>query len=107
VAAEADPATGYSVRVDGQDTVVGGTSAVAPLWAGVIARLNQGLGKSVGFLNPTVYGLTTQSGVFRDITSGNNGAYSARPGWDACTGLGVADGTKLLKELSPVAAPNQ
>ena len=57
MAADADPDTGYAVRVDGQDTVVGGTSAVAPLWAGLIARLNQALGKPVGFLNPTLYGL--------------------------------------------------
>ena len=70
VAADADPATGYTVRVDGRDTVIGGTSAVAPLWAGLVACLNQGLGKPVGFLNPTLYGLTPQSGVFRDITSG-------------------------------------
>jgi kumamolisin len=100
VAADADPATGYTVRIDGENTVVGGTSAVAPLWAGLIARLNQGLGKPVGFLNPVLYGLTPQSGVFRDITSGTNGAYSAGPGWDACSGLGVADGTKLLEALS-------
>ena len=80
VAADADPATGYAVRVDGEDTVIGGTSAVAPLWAGLVACLNQGLGKPVGFLNPTLYALTSQSGVFRDITSGNNGAYSAGPG---------------------------
>ncbi len=107
VAADADSATGYSIRVDGQDTVFGGTSAVAPLWAGLVARLNQGLGKSVGFLNPTLYGLATQSAVFRDITSGDNGAYSARTGWDACSGLGVANGTKLLEELSPSSAQNQ
>jgi kumamolisin len=100
VAGDADPATGYVVRVDGQETVIGGTSAVAPLWAGLIARLNQGLGKSVGFLNPTLYGLPSSSNVFRDVTSGNNGAYSAGPGWDACSGLGVADGTKLLQVLS-------
>jgi kumamolisin len=100
VAADADPTTGYSVRVDGQDTVIGGTSAVAPLWAGLVACLNQGLGKPLGFLNPTLYALTSQSGAFRDITSGNNGSYSAGPGWDACTGLGVADGAKLLKAVS-------
>ncbi len=99
VAADADPATGYSVRIDGENTVVGGTSAVAPLWAGLIACLNQALGKPVGFLNPTLYGFSASSGVFRDITSGNNGAYSAGPGWDACTGLGVAVGTKLLQAL--------
>lgn len=99
VAADADPATGYTVRVDGQDTVIGGTSAVAPLWAGLIARLNQSLGKPVGFLNPTIYSLTATGGVFRDVTSGNNGAYQAGPGWDPCSGLGVADGTQLLKAL--------
>jgi len=54
----------------------------------------------VGFLNPTLYGLDPQSGVFRDITEGNNGAYSAGPGWDACSGLGVAVGTNLLEALS-------
>ena len=100
VAANADPDTGYSVRIDGENTVVGGTSAVAPLWAGLIACLNQALGKPVGFLNPTLYGFSDSSGVFRDITSGNNGAYSAGPGWDACSGLGVAVGTKLLQALS-------
>jgi kumamolisin len=100
VAANADPDTGYSVRIDGENTVVGGTSAVAPLWAGLIACLNQALGKPVGFLNPTLYGFSASSGVFRDITSGNNGAYSAGPGWDACSGLGVAVGTKLLQALS-------
>jgi kumamolisin len=100
VAADADPNTGYQVRVDGQALVVGGTSAVAPLWAGLVARLNQGLGRPVGFLNPLLYGSISREGVFRDITSGNNGAYSAGPGWDACSGWGVADGTKLLQALS-------
>ncbi len=100
VAANADPATGYPVRVDGEDVVAGGTSAVAPLWAGLVARLNQAIGKPVGFLNPTLYGFDPQSGVFRDITEGNNGAYSAGPGWDACSGLGAVVGTKLLQALS-------
>ena len=100
VAANADPATGYSIRVDGEDAVAGGTSAVAPLWAGLVALLNQAIGKPVGLLNPTLYGFDPQSGVFRDITEGNNGAYSAGPGWDACSGLGVAVGTKLLQALS-------
>jgi kumamolisin len=99
IAADADPATGYSVRVDGQNTVVGGTSAVAPLWAGLIARMNQSLGKPVGFLNPTIYGLSATSGAFRDVTSGTNGAYKAGRGWDACSGLGVAVGAKLLGAL--------
>jgi kumamolisin len=100
VAGDADPVTGYTVRIDGQDTVIGGTSAVAPLWAGLVALLNQSLGTPVGFLNPVLYGFDPQSAVFRDITSGNNGAYSAGPGWDACSGLGVAIGNKLLQALS-------
>ena len=97
VAANADPNTGYEVRVDGSNAVVGGTSAVAPLWAGLVALLNQSLGKPVGFLNPNLYGPIAQDGVFRDITSGNNGAYSAGPGWDACTGWGVADGAQAAR----------
>ncbi len=98
VAGNADPNTGYLVQIDGQSAVVGGTSAVAPLWAGLVALLNQSLGQPVGFLNPKIYSASVRA-AFRDITSGNNGAYSAGPGWDACSGLGVADGQKLLKAL--------
>ena len=99
VAGDADPATGYQVRVDGQTFVIGGTSAVAPLWAGLIALMNQHLHHSVGFLNPLLYGSLVGKGVFHDITSGNNGAYAARAGWDACTGWGTPDGTQLLNAL--------
>jgi kumamolisin len=100
VSGDADPSTGYLVLVDGDKTTVGGTSAVAPLWAGLIARFNQSLGKPVGYLNPLLYRVVSSSGAFRDIVSGNNGAYSAGPGWDACTGLGSPDGAKLLEALS-------
>jgi kumamolisin len=106
VAANADPNTGYEVRIDGSSAVVGGTSAVAPLWAGLVALLNQALGKPVGFLNPNLYGPVQQAGSFRDITSGNNGAYSAGTGWDACTGWGVADGAKVLAALQPSGSSN-
>jgi kumamolisin len=107
VSGDADPVTGYNVRVDGRDTVVGGTSAVAPLWAGLIALLNQSLGKPVGFLNPLLYGSVAGKGAFRDITEGDNGAFSAGPGWDACTGLGSPDGAKILAALgaAPAATP--
>jgi kumamolisin len=100
VAGDADPDSGYEIVVDGQQEVVGGTSAVAPLWAGLIALMNQKLGKSVGYLNPTLYGATVEA-TFHDITSGNNDGYSAGPGWDPCTGLGSPDGAKLLSALSP------
>ena len=99
VAGDADPQSGYSVRVDGQNLVIGGTSAVAPLWAGLIALANQTLGKPVGFLNPLLYTSSKVKAALRDITSGNNGAYRAGPGWDACTGLGVPDGQKLVTAL--------
>jgi len=99
VAGDADPATGYVVRVDGQDFVIGGTSAVAPLWAGLIALLNQKLGHPVGLLNPMLYGSLVGTGSFRDVVLGNNGAYAARPGWDACTGWGTPNGAALLAAL--------
>lgn len=98
VAGDAAPETGYEIQVDGQGEVVGGTSAVAPLWAGLIALLNQKLGAPVGFLNPRIYPLLG-SAAFRDITQGNNGAYSAGPGWDPCTGLGSPEGAELLTLL--------
>ncbi len=98
VAGDAAPESGYSIEVDGQTEVVGGTSAVAPLWAGLIALLNQKLGKPVGFLNPQIYPLLGTA-AFRDITSGTNGTYKAGAGWDACTGLGSPVGTALETEL--------
>jgi kumamolisin len=99
IAGDADPNTGYQVRVDGQDMVIGGTSAVAPLWAGLIALINQKLGTPAGFLNPLLYGSLSGKNLFNDVTSGNNGAYSAGPGWDACTGWGSPDGSMLLAAL--------
>jgi kumamolisin len=92
VAGNADPQTGYDVRVDGSASVIGGTSAVAPLWAALIARVNQLSGKPAGFLNPQLY---QNSKALRDITSGNNGDFAAAAGWDACTGLGSPNGAAL------------
>lgn len=92
VAGNADPESGYDVRIDGTDTVIGGTSAVAPLWAALITRINQTSGKAAGFLNPQIY---QGPQAFRDITQGNNGDFEATVGWDACTGLGSPDGAKL------------
>ena len=97
VAGNADPESGYNILVDGQSTAGGGTSAVAPLWAGLVARLNQKLGRSVGFLNPILY---QNPGAFNDIVSGSNIDYKAGPGWDACTGLGSPKGTAILQALS-------
>jgi kumamolisin len=92
VAGDADPETGYDVRIDGVDTVIGGTSAVAPLWAGLIARINQTTGTPVGYLNPQLY---KDPQALRDITQGSNGDFKASKGWDACTGLGTPNGPAL------------
>jgi kumamolisin len=99
VSGDADPATGYSVLVDGQAFVIGGTSAVAPLWSGLIALLNQKLGAPLGLLQPKIYSLSASSGAFHDITQGSNGAFSAASGWDAATGLGSPSGQNLEKAL--------
>ena len=102
VAANADPQTGYQVLVDGAHLVYGGTSAVAPLWAALIARLAQATGRSFGLLAATLYQGTSvgqAAAGFRDVTSGDNGSFAAGPGWDACTGLGSPDGTALLTVL--------
>jgi len=110
VAGNADPATGYQVLVDGQQTVVGGTSAVAPLWAGLAARLVQSLGGRLGLVQQQLYaGIEPATPVagLRDITIGGNGAYSAGPGWDACSGLGVPEGAALLTQLSASATVPQ
>jgi len=90
--------TGYTVRVDGQTSTIGGTSAVAPLWAGLIALANAANGHDAGFVNPALYG---NPKALRDVTSGNNGAFSAGPGWDACTGLGSPKGAAVIAALAP------
>ncbi len=96
VAGDASPRSGYSILVDGQQEVVGGTSAVAPLWAALIALVNEQKGGPAGFANPVLY---KNPGAFHDITQGNNGTYSAGPGWDACTGLGSPVGTAVATAL--------
>jgi kumamolisin len=92
VSGNADPETGYDVRIDGTNAVIGGTSAVAPLWAALIARVNQTSGKAAGYLNPQLY---KNPNAFRDITQGNNGDFEAAAGWDACTGMGSPNGAAL------------
>jgi len=106
VSGNADPETGYDVLVDGQQMVIGGTSAVAPLWAGLIALLCQKTQTRIGFLNPALYNCD-QSTCFREITSGNNGAFSARQGWSAAAGLGTPIGGQLLQAQQTAASQNQ
>lgn len=102
ISGDADPQTGYDVRIDGTNAVIGGTSAVAPLWAGLIARINAIRGSHVGFANPQLYAAPA---ALRDITQGNNGDFAAATGWDACTGLGRPDGAKVAALLGSAAKP--
>jgi kumamolisin len=109
VAGVADPQTGYMVLVHGKSYPAGGTSAVAPLWTALVARLVQHLGRPLGLLQPLLYkgsrlGMLTEG--FRDVTAGDNQGYPASPGWDPCTGLGSPDGTALLAVLSGTRPPD-
>jgi kumamolisin len=98
VSAVADPNTGYRLIYQGQSIVVGGTSAVSPLLSGLVARINQLRNTPLGLLQSTVY--SASPSVCRDVTSGNNGAYTASTGWDPASGLGVIDGTLLYNFLT-------
>lgn len=96
VAGNADPGTGYRLRIAGREGVIGGTSAVSPLYSALTMRLNEALGKPVGYLNPWIYKNTS---VFNDIVLGDNNGYKTGPGWDPVTGLGSIDGSKMLSAL--------
>lgn len=106
VAGVADPETGWIIMVGGQLQSVGGTSAVAPMWAAINALLNQQAGRRIGFADLLYY---AHPEWFRDTISGNNGAYQASPNWDACTGLGSPKGSALFAgttaQPSPPPAP--
>lgn len=111
VSADADPLTGMAFYENGQWSQAGGTSASAPLWAGIMAIANQMAGHSLGFINPSLYKLaqfSTYTQDFHDITIGNNSArekgvrlqgYTAAPGWDPVTGLGSPNAEKLIPDL--------
>ena len=97
VSANADPNTGYKMILHGAPTVIGGTSAVAPLYAGLFAAF----GTKLGYITPELY---LNQVCFNDITTGDNGAYRAGPGPDPCTGIGSPIGTKLATLLMHPAA---
>lgn len=105
VAGAADPASGYRIVIGGAAGLIGGTSAVAPLWAGLFALLNEACGTLAGMPHALLYG---NPGVCRDVVDGDNKdsgiGYAAGPGWDACTGLGSPDGARLLRLFRQAAA---
>ena len=103
VAAFGDPTHGIEIILGGHRVAGGGTSAAAPIWAGLIGCINSSIGMNTGWVNPSLYKIPQ---AFNDITSGNNRIYNnkaaffeAAPGFDHCSGLGTPNGTALLKEL--------
>ncbi|HEY9683381.1 MAG TPA: S53 family peptidase [Oculatellaceae cyanobacterium] len=105
VSAVADPNTGYSVLVAGNWQIVGGTSAVAPLFAGMAARFNKLASRHSGLFNSVIYGQSGSS-AFNDIVTGNNSCdgvqgYSAGPGWDPVSGFGSPKGAELFALFVP------
>ncbi len=96
VAAQVWP--GYGVVVEGSQLALGGTSAAAPAWAALTARLNQRLGKPIGFFAPLLYGAAPGT-ILRDVLSGGNDRYQCAPGWNPCAGLGVPIGDAIENAL--------
>jgi kumamolisin len=104
VAINADPESGYALYIGGQFMQIGGTGTAASAWAGLIAVLNQGLGHNLGFFNPLLYEKLGPLGILRPVLNGHNGSgelsgFCAGPGWNAATGWGTPDGTRLLQAL--------
>jgi kumamolisin len=97
VSANADPSTGYEALVDGQASVLGGSSVAAPLWAGLVALLNQGLGKNIGYFNPILYRKIGPTDAFNPIPRGIG--IQPKPGWTPQSGWGTPDGKKMLAAL--------
>jgi kumamolisin len=104
VSADSDPATGFHIIFGGQEGQAGGTSAAAPLWAATVALIDQDLKRKglreTGYANPAIYWMGANSArlpapPFHDVTTGNNLAYDATPGWDFATGWGSMDGAAL------------
>jgi kumamolisin len=88
----------------------GGTSFAAPMWAAYVALANQQSvasgGKTLGFINPTIYAQNVTSSYatnFHDITSGVSGSYSAVTGFDLVTGWGSPNGAALINALAPTS----
>ena len=96
VAAQQSP--GYYVVMDAVELAMGGTSAVAPMWAAMTARINQHLGVPAGFFAPLLY-RAVGGPAFTAVIAGNNGRFKAGPGWNPCTGLGVPNGVEIENSL--------
>jgi subtilase family serine protease len=123
VAATAAPHTALAVITStggGKYTIEGhgGTSASAPLWAGLIALADQHAGRHLGFVNAAVYRIGRSARyhqAFHDVTAGSNAVrfpprtisgYHAAPGWDPVTGWGSPNASVLIPLLARYAHPD-
>jgi subtilase family serine protease len=117
VSGDASPHTGMALVIsDGRNQYTirnsGGTSASAPLWAGLVALADQYAGRQLGFVNPAIYRIGRSASyheAFHDITTGNNtpafpgrtiNGYTATPGWDPVTGWGSPNAQALIPLLA-------
>ncbi len=106
VAGLADPRYGSELLIGGRVFVSAGTSAVAPLWAALVARLNQALGRRCGHLHTHIYQLGKErKKALRPVLEGDNGFYKAGKDWNACTGYGTPRGDQLLAYLQNWSRP--
>lgn len=106
VALDADPNTGYQVVINGKWYVFGGTSAVAPMWASLVALLVMQTGQRIHNLGPKLYALGDKGpNGLTDIISGSNGSFHSAVGWDACTGEGVPNAGFCAAMVGATPAP--
>ena len=107
VAADANPYTGMTVVIEGGNFVIGGTSLSSPLWAGMAADLDQFVGRSLGNLNPYLYGIygnrAEYTNDFHQVSYGFNGVYQAGPGYNLVTGMGSPDLPNLASDIKAQA----
>jgi len=98
VSANAADSSGYSILFNNQWMKLGGTSLSTPLWAALIARINQKLGYRLGFINNYLYNLESTPAFIQSV-NGNNGFYLGAYGWNPCTGLGSPNGVELVNTI--------
>jgi len=86
---DASPNSGGLILINGSQTPIGGTSLAAPIFTGLYARIQSANNNTLPFPAQTLYqGAAANPGWFHDVTSGGNGGYSAKAGWDYVTGFG-------------------